>query len=72
MEGLPKQTPHTLENLREKDETMVESIETEDNELIRNDLESDEFSSYFTQSYEPKVLISYSDNPMKVCTLLII
>lgn len=65
-EGLPKQTPHTLESLREKDETFVENVQSDDNELLRNDLESDEFSSYFMQTYEPKVLITYSDNPMKV------
>lgn len=64
-EGVAKQTPHTLESLREKDETMIENVDADENELVRNDLESDEFSSYFTQSYEPKVLITYSDNPMK-------
>lgn len=65
-EGLPKQKPHTLESLREKDETTVDDVSTDDNELIQNDLENDELSSYFMQSYEPKVLITYSDNPMQV------
>lgn len=55
-----------MESLREKDETFVENVQSDDNELLRNDLEGDEFSSYFMQTYEPKVLITYSDNPMKV------
>ncbi|KOB66185.1 putative ribosome production factor 1 [Operophtera brumata] len=29
----------------------------------QKDMELDEFSSYFENSYEPKVLITYSDNP---------
>lgn len=64
-EGLPKQTPHTLDSLREKDVTTVDDVER-DNELVKDDLENDEFSNYFTQCYEPKVLITFSDNPMKV------
>ena len=60
----PKQIPHTLESLREKDETMiVGDIEDEKNEAIKEDLDHDEFSSYYKQEYEPKVLITYADNP---------
>lgn len=70
--GLPKQTPHTLESLREKDETTVENVNSDDNQLIQDDLENDEFNNYFTQSYEPKVLITYSDNPMKVLLFFLI
>ncbi|XP_030752869.1 probable ribosome production factor 1 [Sitophilus oryzae] len=65
VEGTPKKVPHTIESLREKDETTVTSIDSEENELVRNDLESDEFSEYYKNSYEPKVLITYADNPMK-------
>nr|CAH7748735.1 unnamed protein product [Callosobruchus chinensis] len=64
-QGLPKQQPHTIESLREKDETVVQDLEAEENELVREDLENDEFSDYYKQSYEPKVLITYADNPMK-------
>lgn len=59
----PKQIPHTLESLREKDETNVGDLNAEDNEIIREDLSVDEFSDYFQQSYEPKTLITFSDNP---------
>lgn len=65
-EGIPKKTPHTIDSLREKDETTITDLNAEENELIRDDLEQDEFSDYFKQSYDPKVLITYSDNPMKV------
>ncbi|KAJ8910018.1 hypothetical protein NQ315_003984 [Exocentrus adspersus] len=61
----PKRTPHTIESLREKDETVITDINSEENELVRDDIEYDELSSYYKQSYEPKVLITYSDNPMK-------
>ncbi|KAK9880783.1 hypothetical protein WA026_013110 [Henosepilachna vigintioctopunctata] len=61
----PKQLPHTIESLRDKDETFVDELVDEDRELVSHDLENDEFSNYYKQSYEPKVLITYSDNPMK-------
>nr|CAH7753512.1 unnamed protein product [Callosobruchus chinensis] len=64
-QGLPRQQPHTIESLREKDKTVVHYLEAEENELVREDLENDEFSDYYKQSYEPKVLITYADNPMK-------
>jgi ribosome production factor 1 len=60
----PKQVPHTIESLREKDETMIHGdINSEENEEVKIDLEHDEFASYYKQEYEPKVLITYSDNP---------
>ncbi|KAJ8682573.1 hypothetical protein QAD02_018365 [Eretmocerus hayati] len=60
----PKQVPHTIESLREKDETMIYGeIDDEQNEEIKVDMEHDEFASYYRQEYEPKVLITYSDNP---------
>lgn len=65
-EGAPKKVPHTIESLRIKDETTVTNLEDEANELIRDDLEKDEFNEYYKQSYEPKVLITYADNPMRV------
>lgn len=63
-EGVPKQMPHTLESLREKDETMiVGDLEDEANEELKVECEHDEFAAYYRQEYEPKVLITYADNP---------
>ncbi|XP_066256409.1 probable ribosome production factor 1 [Euwallacea similis] len=64
-EDAPKKIPHTIESLRIKDETTVTNLNDEENELIRDDLENDEFSDFYRQSYEPKVLITYADNPMR-------
>lgn len=64
-EGGPKKIPHTIESLREKDETTIGDLAAEENAAVRDDLENDEFSDYYQHSYEPKVLITYSDNPMK-------
>ncbi|CAG9837713.1 unnamed protein product [Diabrotica balteata] len=64
-EGQPKKVPHTIESLREKDETIITHLDDAENDLIRDDLEEDEFSEFYKQSYEPKVLITYADNPMK-------
>lgn len=71
-EGGPKQKPHTIESLREKDETTVTDLNSEENTLIRADLDNDEFSDYYKSSYEPKVLITYSDNPLRVSKTSII
>jgi ribosome production factor 1 len=55
---------HTIESLREEDQTVVTNIEDDsENEETRKEIELDEFSDYFSKSYEPKVLITYSDNP---------
>lgn len=63
-EGAPKQVPHTLESLREKDETtIVGSLDDEANEELKVECEHDEFAAYYKQAYEPKVLITYADNP---------
>uniref|UniRef100_A0A6P7GCC6 Probable ribosome production factor 1 n=1 Tax=Diabrotica virgifera virgifera TaxID=50390 RepID=A0A6P7GCC6_DIAVI len=64
-EGQPKKVPHTIESLREKDETTITDLNDAENELVLDDLEEDEFSEFYKQSYEPKVLITYADNPMK-------
>jgi len=55
----PKQVPHTLESLREPDPTAVELDDPE----TSYDLNFDEFSTYFETGYEPKVLLTCSDNP---------
>lgn len=63
-EGAPKQTPHTIESLREKDETtIVGNLEDEANQEIKLECDRDEFADYYRQEYEPKVLITYADNP---------
>lgn len=63
LEDGPKKNCHTIESLREKDQTTVTNLEDSDNEEVRKELEIDEFSEYYSKSYEPKVLITYSDNP---------
>ncbi|KAJ8970283.1 hypothetical protein NQ314_001313 [Rhamnusium bicolor] len=64
-ENLPKKLPHTIESLRERDETTITDLNLEENELVREDLEHDELSAYYKHSYEPKVLITFADNPMR-------
>ena len=59
-----KLVPKTIESMREYDETTVGGNEgTEEDEEVEHDIVSDEFASYFTKSYVPKVLITCSDNP---------
>lgn len=62
-EGGERSRGHTIESLREVDQTTVQNIEGSDNEELRKDLETDDFSEYYSRSYEPKVLICFSDNP---------
>ncbi|KAI4470997.1 u3 small nucleolar ribonucleoprotein imp4 [Holotrichia oblita] len=57
--------PHTLETLRIKDETTVEDLNSEENSIVKHDLDSDEFKDFYSKTYEPKVLITFCDNPMK-------
>jgi len=65
-ENAPKQTPHTIESLREKDETtIVGELEDETNQELKVECDNDEFAAYYRQEYEPKVLITYADNPNK-------
>lgn len=62
----PKQVPRTLENTREVDVTTVKGdINEEENEELKLDLDTDEFAAYYQKSYEPKVLITYADNPLQ-------
>lgn len=57
----PKRVPHTIESLREKDETMVE----EEDEELEQEEATDAYASYYSKEYEPKILITCSDNPHK-------
>lgn len=63
-EGGVRSTGHTIESLREADQTTVQNLEDSDNEELRKELEIDEFSEYYAKSYTPKVLITYADNPV--------
>ncbi|XP_017115786.1 probable ribosome production factor 1 [Drosophila elegans] len=62
--GVPANPGHTIESLREKDQTEVANLKDSDNEELQKELELDDFSSYFERSYEPKVLITFADNPV--------
>lgn len=63
-EGVPANPGHTIESLRETDQTTVTNIDDSDNEELRKELETDDFSSYFEGTYEPKILITFADNPV--------
>jgi len=66
-EGHPKGIPRTIENTREPDATILDPKIQENEERIEEatiDIQNDEFQSYFQGQYEPKVLITYSDNPL--------
>ncbi|XP_049287782.1 probable ribosome production factor 1 [Anopheles funestus] len=63
LEGIPSAPTHTLETLREKDATMVTSIEAEDQEEVMNDLANDEFCEYYKKSYKPRVMITFNATP---------
>ncbi|EKX47083.1 hypothetical protein GUITHDRAFT_137695 [Guillardia theta CCMP2712] len=57
---LPKQVPRTLENMREADETIMES----EDEEIRRDEEEDEFRKYF-DGEPPRTIITTNNHPSK-------
>uniref|UniRef100_A0AAG5DUR5 Brix domain-containing protein n=1 Tax=Anopheles atroparvus TaxID=41427 RepID=A0AAG5DUR5_ANOAO len=63
LEGIPSAPMHTIETLREKDETTVTNVQAEDQEEVVNDLANDEFCEYYQKSYEPKVLITFNQSP---------
>lgn len=62
--GIPANPGHTIESLREADQTIVTNLNDSENEELRQELECDEFSAYFERIYEPKVLITFADNPV--------
>lgn len=62
-EGHEPGTSHTIESLRETDHTAITQLAEEEAEEVHQDLNLDEFSSYFNKEYEPKVLITHSDRP---------
>uniref|UniRef100_A0A0A9WF81 Putative ribosome production factor 1 n=1 Tax=Lygus hesperus TaxID=30085 RepID=A0A0A9WF81_LYGHE len=65
-EGEKPGVPHTIESLREPDDTVIDVQDPRNEERVEEtqiDLQTDEFSSYFSMEYEPKVLITFCDNP---------
>ncbi|GAB6029334.1 Ribosome production factor 1 [Chamberlinius hualienensis] len=58
-DAAPKPVTRTLENTRERDETMIKG----EDEEVEKDEATDEMASYFNKLYEPKVLITSADNP---------
>ena len=63
-EAPPKLVPKTIDSMREYDETTVGGKEgTNVDEEVEEDITNDEFATYFSKSYVPKVLITCSDNP---------
>lgn len=59
--------PRTIENTRERDDTIlnVDEANAERIEEVNLDVENDEYRSFFENQYEPKVLITFADNPIK-------
>ncbi|XP_069678321.1 probable ribosome production factor 1 [Periplaneta americana] len=69
MAGEPKNIPKTIDNMREKDDTMIVTMEEEDKKELNLEIANDELSEYFQKAYEPKVLITFSDNPHPKCRI---
>ena len=50
------ETPKTIDNMREKDETMIDENDKE----IKEALENDEYKNYFNNEYTPQILLTTS------------
>ncbi|KAK7868626.1 hypothetical protein R5R35_008435 [Gryllus longicercus] len=61
----PSKPTKTIESTREEDDTAFDKLDEEGNLEVRKDLENSEYAPYFARQYEPKVLITFSDNPAK-------
>ena len=68
---MPKNVPKTIDSMREKDDTMLVDMDEEDQLELNLEIERDELSSYFQKTYEPKVLITFSDNPHEVSFIFV-
>ena len=53
---VPKQTPKTIDMMREKDETLFDENDKE----IKEALENDEYKNYFNGEYTPQILLTTS------------
>jgi ribosome production factor 1 len=63
-EGIKSEnTQHTIESMREEDQTVIDQLNEEDQEEFQKELATDEFSNHYAKIYEPKVLITYGENP---------
>jgi ribosome production factor 1 len=58
----PRKQTKTIENMREKDETVVEADDAE----VANDEKMDELSRYFCDGAKPKVIITSCYKPTKI------
>lgn len=58
---LTKLEPRTLESTREADETTVQ----ENDEEVEQEEALDAFADYYNKAYEPRILVTSSDNPHK-------
>jgi len=61
--GIVPNPGHTIETLREQDQTNITNLNDSDNDELNNELNLDEFSTYFAAQYTPKILVTFSDNP---------
>lgn len=65
-EGAAPLIPKTIESCREPDSTVLPDRVADDVvEEIHRDIETDEFGSYYAKEYEPKVMITFSEHPIK-------
>ncbi|KAL1129084.1 hypothetical protein AAG570_013615 [Ranatra chinensis] len=64
--GEEPKKPHTIESLRVKDETVLDNTKANEEKIeeVNIDIATDEFGDYFKMTYEPKVLITFADNPV--------
>ena len=62
----PKKVPRTLDNTRVYDETMVNPQDEE----VMADEAIDEVSTYFNREITPKILLTTSDRPSTVRSIL--
>ena len=61
-----KKQPHTLETLRIADKTITTDFKSEEDQLVLQDLDRDEFAAYFRKEIVPKIAITYSGNSFKL------
>lgn len=62
-ENRVKLDPLTIDDKREIDENFV--FDEDDNEELINEEQHDEFEEYFSQKYEPKIMLTTSERPSR-------
>jgi hypothetical protein len=63
---VPKNIPETIDSMRENHNMMLPGLGEESQMDLNLKFERDELISYFQKAYEPKILITFSDNPQQV------